>query len=509
MFALRNLAALALAATCLVPSAAGAVDDFTAALSSAPTAIKLCGDNSDDPIQTNSCKQAGYDQLISQIDTTFAAALANTPANIKPPLKRDQFWFNEMIIEAAQNMQLAESDGDKESFADLLRLRAAMLKRIADGFGRAGLEGKWENVFGSITITSSDGGGLRIAIDTRAIYGSGPEKQRLCQAAALVRPADGGWLSGTILPEKEPAAASEGAGAKPVPPPGIKIRRQGETLRVVLSGNDWDRNAWPHCGYIWQVTGSYFASGKADGPPMVTAEAAFVAPTFDCTRPNTASEEEICSDPELADNDQRLNRAWKDLLPRLDTATRRMLTDDQRHWMRTQAFQYPEFLHPAWNKTSSDMHDTTYGRDRVASLQRERIALLEGFDEHRRGLVGLWLGYTAVLKVTQADDGSLKAQGGKWFQGDWKGGCTFAISGRVVNGEFRSDEKRKNPDTLERDHASLIVNRLDDAAAAKRDGRDESSDEPKCNRSYTISSTARLFPVRPSPEIDVSESEIR
>ena len=70
-----------------------------------------------------------------------------------------------------------------------------------------------------------------------------------------------------------------------------------------------------------------------------------------------------------------------------------------------------------------------------------------------------------------------------------------------MNGSFRSDEKRKDPDTLERDHAMLIVNRLDDAFAGKRPPSDE-SDEQKCKRVPSISSTARLFPVNPSPDID-------
>jgi hypothetical protein len=75
------------------------------------------------------------------------------------------------------------------------------------------------------------------------------------------------------------------------------------------------------------------------------------------------------------------------------------------------------------------------------------------------------------------------------------------MNGKVVNGAFRSGEKRKNPDTLERDHATLIVNRLDDEFARKRFSSDD-PDEQKCKRTPGISSTARLFPVHPSPDID-------
>ena len=63
----------------------------------------------------------------------------------------------------------------------------------------------------------------------------------------------------------------------------------------------------------------------------------------------------------------------------------------------------------------------------------------------------------------------IKAEGWKWEQGDWKAGCDFDMKGKVAGGRFTSEEKRKNPDTLERDHGSLIVNRLDDVLAALLD----------------------------------------
>jgi uncharacterized protein YecT (DUF1311 family) len=126
-----------------------------------------------------------------------------------------------------------------------------------------------------------------------------------------------------------------------------------------------------------------FCQWQGDGATD-KADTAFVTPTFDCTQPETASDEEICADPDLADNDRKLNRAWKALLPRLDDTTRRALTEDQRGWVRSQADQFPEFLHPAWEKQTSQVHYTTDARDRLDRLQRERIALLEGFDEKRQ-----------------------------------------------------------------------------------------------------------------------------
>jgi len=41
-----------------------------------------------------------------------------------------------------------------------------------------------------------------------------------------------------------------------------------------------------------------------------------------------------------------------------------------------------------------------------------------------------------------------------------------------------------------------------------RDGKDD-GDEPKCRRNITDSSTARMFPAKPSPDIDNLGGSIR
>ena len=141
-------------------------------------------------------------------------------------------------------------------------------------------------------------------------------------------------------------------------------------------------------------------------------------------------------------------------------------------------------------------------------MQRERIALLEGFDDNRKGFAGLWLGYNAILNVTAAEDGGVQAKGRKWEQGDWKAGCDYDMQGKLVGGMFRSDEHRKNPDTLERDHATLIVNRLDDAFAKKRHGAD-ADDEMKCKRRSPGLLDRAAVPGPPSPDIDDFGDSIR
>jgi uncharacterized protein YecT (DUF1311 family) len=512
-----RLAAFAVAVSALVPVATNAMDDFVAASSSAPTAIKLCGEADGDKIKTAACKAAGYDRLVARIDKAFNTALAKAPANMKPLLKRDQNWFNEMLLEAADLVVEMDDADIRANFAETLRARVATLEGMADGFGRPGFGGRWGNTFGSVVVTPAGGGAYRLAVDIRVDYGS--NRRRACRLSALAKPTSGGWLTGPILPDeaaaaKAPADDKTAAASESKKPTTIKMRRQGETLRLVLSGDDWNADEHPDCDNLWQITGSYFASGEGGAGAADKADTAFVAPTLDCTRPETATDEEICADPDLADNDRRLNRAWNALLPRLDETTRRVLMEDQRGWVKSQAVQYPEFLHPAWEKQTSQMHYTTDARGHVDGLQRERIALLEGFDEKRDGLAGVWLAYNAILKITMEKDGSLKGEGWKWDQGDWKAGCDYDMTGRIVGGVFRSTEPRRNPDTLERDHAMLIVNRLDDVFARKRyrkkDGtEDENADEAKCGRRLGISSTARLFPARPSPDIDNFRGSIR
>jgi uncharacterized protein YecT (DUF1311 family) len=504
-----------LAAALFLPPLAHADDPVTPAFSRAGK-LDLCAGvgNNNPPIEPEVCKKNGYDKVSDDLDRALQATLSKAPANVQPLLKRDQGFFGEMVAAAGEEMPGSDNAEERQRFAGMLKGRLAALARIAQGFGRTGVLGAWENMLGNVTVTPADGGAYRVAFDINAIYGpaDSEERQWHCQATALLKPAANGWLEGTMDAEtktgrdNEPKAA--GADGKPLKPPTVKLHRQGETLRVVVvaaldaNWENWPEVSHPSCRNDDALTGSYFASGKLD--PALTpdkTDTSFVAPSFDCAHPFSAIDEEICADPELAADDVRLNHAWKALLPRLDEATRRALTDDQRHWIRAQGDLYTEFLHPYWNKLTYFMHYTSYARFELDSLQRERIALLEGFDEKRTGLTGVWLSYTAILNVTTADDGGIEAKGWKWEKGSWKDGCDFQIEGAIVKGVFRSAEKRKNPDTLERDGTMLIVNRLDDVFASKRHDLTD-GDEPKCRRSYSNSSTVRLFPAKPSPDVN-------
>ncbi len=519
MLPLCRVAALTLVTAFLGSGAVLADDDDNAPLSSAPTLMPLCGDGTDSaPLGTGFCKASGYDAVTAQLDEAIRAAASKAAANVRPLLKRDQAFFNEMAVMEAREIFESDQSGMRKPFDEMLRHRIATLREIGDGFGRSGIQGKWVDAFGSVTVASTDDGAHRFEADMSSIYGLDDDHRWSCRASALLKPEAGGWFSGTMLAEPDAVAQHPDTGllkdanGKRPQPPTIKLRRQGDTLRVVVgmpNDSSYLLTLIPHCRSPHQLTGSFFASGKPETAATADKiESSFTKPAFiDCARPDTASDEEICSDPDLAENDQRLNRAWKALLPRIDDVTRRALIDDQRHWVGAQANEYQLSLHPGMFKPTAEMHHTAGGRDGMYRLQRARIALLEGFDENRKGLSGTWFGYTAVLTVTVANDGDLEAKGWKWDQRDWKAGCEYDMSGRVRGGAFRADDGGKNPDTLERDHATLIVNRRDDAFAKARKSPD-GVDEMKCRRSMEASSTARLFPAKPSPDIDLFSDRV-
>lgn len=461
--------------------------------------------------------------LATKVDAAFAAALKRVAPRTAPLLARDEVWLGESIPALRER---EEGDATTELVETMLRDRVAVLEGIADGVGRRGLAGKWANAFADAEITAGRQGALVLSsslhrpINRReaVVAEHGPQD---CRARAVLRPLQGGWFAGRL--EAEPGNGDKAGDAAPEAETGkeealeVRVRLQGETLRVVVGAFHGKESIDlpPACGVVDQITGTYFAIGKAaDGHVGAASPPPFTAPTFDCTHLDTADQEEICADPELAANDVRLNQAWSRLQPRLDAATRRHLLADQRRYVISQVSQYPEFLHPAWDKSNYAFHQLGYARDMLARLQRERIAMLEGFDEDRRGLEGLWLAADAIIAVQRDKDGGLIASGRKWFQGDWKAGCAFDMKGSLKDGAFRSAEPRQNPDTLERDGATLVVNRQDAAFAEKREYDERTTtpgdDAPKCRRNYHVSSTSRLFPVRPSVHIDsLGEDAIR
>ena len=263
------------------------------------------------------------------------------------------------------------------------------------------------------------------------------------------------------------------------------------------------------CSSMWQVTGSYFGTGKLDAARRQGRHQRSSRRPSTARRPETATEEEICADPDLADNDQRLNRAWKALLPRLDEATRRALTEDQRNWVssQTEPISRNSCIRPGRSGPRPCTY-TTDGRDKLDRLQRERIALLDGFDDKRSGLAGIWLAYNAIIQVTVDKDGGAQRQGLEVGPG--------RLEGRLRLRHVGQDRRRRVPlrrETHESGHAGARPCDADRQPAAttclrqKATGRTapSSDDEPKCKRNYSITPRPRgCFPPAPPPTSTIS-----
>jgi uncharacterized protein YecT (DUF1311 family) len=504
------MTAVVAAILALAPAPGEAAGEFERARSSEPTLIRLC--DSSAVHELDGCKNGFLNDLSKQADAALLDALAKAHPSTVPLLRRDQAWFRDSLTSAAERTELPPEVLGLKFFETSLGLRKSILEEVASALGRSGVTGRWVNAFGTVEVEWVKDDLYRARIETSVVYGPGSDQSVECEATAQLRRVDGNWLTGTpsTATPNAAAASDEVRTAKKSTQDGalqpmlIKMRRQGETLRIVVEPENADEDFSESigCNGIDQITGTYFAAGPAGSEPPAGAEvSSSLAPAFDCARPVTATAEEICADPELAENDVRLNKAWARLLPRLDDVSRRALVLDQRGYVGSQSSQFPQFLNPAWKKQRGHMNFTGDARDKLRRLQRERIAVLEGFDEKRRGVLGLWMAYNAIIRVARDENGDVTAKGWKWEQGDWKASCPYEMEGKIAGDVFKSNGKRTNPDTLERDHASLIVNRLDDAFAKRRTGAD-GPDEPKCRRNVAISSTVRMFPVRPSPDID-------
>ncbi len=525
-------APLAVAAFVAGAGPSAALELYLRAESLKPTGMMLCPPDSE-ASKREECTSGRLGELARRTATAFAQALARARPLTAPLLKRDQVWFKDIADQHAEAFDVDPDSTDPSKQSAMLMRRVEGLEAITAGLGRpAGLEGRWLNVFGSVAVTIGPGGVLRVAVDTASDYGRGEEGRLACRATAELTLGADGWASGEVVPvDRATAAAGEGertpasAGspaAAPASKPVLRIRQQGETLRVVAGDDSRDLadSRLVGCNAINQLTGSYFPAGAEPAPRAlpdrtpaapVRPSPPFTAPSFDCSAPQSATDEEVCADPVLAENDRRLNAAWSAQWTKLDATMRRLLIEDQRGWVGSLSRQYPQFLHPAWDKQRSSMHFTALGRDKVARLQRERIAVLEGLEPKRQGLLGLWVSHTAILHVRAGAEGGIEAAGWKWEQGDWKAGCEYEMRGKVVRGAFVAGDRRVNPDTLERDGATLIVNRQDDAFSKRRTMKDGEivPDEHKCRRNITLSSTVRLFPVRPSPDVDNLGGSIR
>jgi len=489
-------------------SPALALEDWEKAFSLRANSVNVCAPV-DGAASPERCDPAVFAALSKRLDLAFALALARAKPETKPLLMRDQVWVREMIESFDGILGAPGADEDVAArSADMFTNRTRDLDAIQDSLGRKGLAGRWVNAFGSVEIAPETNGARRVTVRTAGAYGTDYEHVRKCAVAATVVPAQDGWLAGDVTPvvdtaaENLPQISEPGTAARPAAR--IKIMRHGETLRIVAFGGDTEVISEASdfgCSHQNQITGTYFSASSDASDSVAFASSPFVAPTFDCAAPQYPTEEEICADPELASADQDLNRAWKALLSQLDPETRRHMIEDQRSYVSAQARQFEQFLYPSWEKAFEGEPFTTEARESVRSLQRERIALLEGFDAGRKGLEGLWLAYDAILEVTRGDDGTLSTAGEKWDHSDYRRTCDFNL---IVYDDGRPTMMRPQGNVvpegtpagvrLVREHATLVIERAD-------------MEEALCNRSLTPD--ARLFPVRPSPDINTKLGSFR
>ena len=81
--------------------------------------------------------------------------------------------------------------------------------------------------------------------------------------------------------------------------------------------------------------------------------------------------------------------------------------------MRSQADQYPEFLHPAWEKRLSHVHFTTYGREKVnrrrqidpTTCERDytdaEIEFMHALDQYKRASGRMFPTCSEILEVVR------------------------------------------------------------------------------------------------------------
>ena len=100
------------------------------------------------------------------------------------------------------------------------------LERIARALAALELPGDWTNTFGTVDVKPADGG-YKLSIDISAVYGSGSDRRRECKVAAEVKPAQGAWLTGEILPDHDAKPATDKADDKSEPQKPVSLKCGG------------------------------------------------------------------------------------------------------------------------------------------------------------------------------------------------------------------------------------------------------------------------------------------
>jgi uncharacterized protein len=454
------------------------------------------------------CGEAELVRLDNVVDAALQKLLKAADPLTAMLLRRDQRWFKDIV--GAQGIEAFDDTNttERKHVLDALQGRLARLGRLRAGAAPAGLVGEWGNVHGLVLITKGRGDALRVRIVSQVTYAE-EDKTHVCGVSVIVKPEDG-WYEGEPAPNKngvaedddddDDTASAQETGEDEGNPPRLRLRLQGNTLRVVMEANDEDG----FCNGPSSLTGSYFAglrgASTADAKPEEVA-ARTVSPSFDCATARRPDAEEICADPELAEQDVGLAKAFKDALDDLKPETARHLRADQRAFVLSNADGFDAYFMQAWDKRASYVHHTDDARGELDTRQKERIAMLENLDEDREGLAGRWVAHNAMLTVAPAEgktDGTLHVSGGTWRTGAYKSHCEFEADGKAADGTFKTEAAFPK---LARDGATLTVDADDPATEV------DAAPPVYCTRMN--SAKARLFPVADDAETGTLYNRVR
>ena len=406
-------------------------------------------------------------------------------------LRRDQRWFFDRLDVSHKNDFSSADDPERQRILEAMRERLSLLEGVAPNAGR-GLAGRWANAFSEAKIEAL-GSGVRVTVTNKTVEGDDDEAK--CNARAQVKPGRDGWLAGTAIRVVDDQAAESSDG-----PFRLRLHLQGNTLRIVVTRSEQDS----FCGVPEQITGSYFMVAATE--PRRSPPAAVLSPSFSCATAKLLDEEEICADPDLAARDVEIAQAYRDIQRKLDAKTFGFLRDDQRAWVKDNGVAFDAYLLPAWDKQHSERYHTGDARNELLLRQSERLAMLTSLEPARQGFAGLWIANNAMLNINAAPEkpGTLIATGRKWQSGDYKSHCEFEANGKITGGTFRTDDGFPE---LARDGATLTIDSRDPDRTRDRDNRRLREQPGYCTR--MDSAKARLFPVKPHPDIDQSDGRIR
>ena len=435
------------------------------------------------PETKSPCADPETVRLDKAIDARLGRLIAAADPVTALLLKRDQRWFVEALIEAGPSYAELTDDSDRQSMRAKLaaRLKAleAMQPRGGDGFA-----GEWVNALLSAKITKAAGDALQIEITGKVEYG-GLDEPTACELKAEVKPGSDGWFTGMpARPDGKPTGETKDK------PDVLRLRMQAGTLRIVLVENE----RADFCTASNFITGTYFATGSPS-----TGKAQTIAPSFDCATAKNEDEEEICSDPELAEKDVEVAKLYRDTLKRLDPKNAGHLREDQRGWAKIKNDSFQFNLHPYSDKRHSMVHHTSDARDDLLQSQNGRLEMLGGLDDTRKGFAGRWIGYNAALTIApkkDATDGTLAVSGGKWDANDYKAGCEFDTDGKLAGSAFKTSDGAPR---FARDGMTLTVDAHYPDKTRSKD-QDLKMERPEyCRRMDTAK--ARLFPIKDGAKV--------